>query len=111
MLFRSNSNLLASANKANINTSFPHGWLKIGFLRSTATSATFHTLGNSTNTSHISRPTFVSTGQTKTYLGLPVVGFAVQSFTNGTLVVGGTNVLSNYGGNFVQKATTRVVDN
>jgi hypothetical protein len=32
----------------------------------------------------------------------------VQSFTNGTLVVGGTNVLSNYGGNFVHKTTTLV---
>jgi len=55
-------------------------------------------------------PSFISTGLTKTYLGLPVVGFAVQSFTNGTLVVGGTNVLANYGGNFVQKATTTIIN-
>ena len=47
---------------------------------------------------------------TKTYLGLPVVGFAVQSFNNGTLVVGGTNVLANYGGNFVQKTTTTIIN-
>jgi len=103
-----NSNLLSSKNNSNINTTFPNGWLRLGFVRST--SATFHTLGNVTNTSHVSRPTFVSTGMTKTYLGLPVVGFAVQSFTNGTLVVGGVNVLSNYGGNFVQKATTRIIN-
>jgi hypothetical protein len=40
-----------------------------------------------------------------------VVGFAVQNFINGTLVIGGQNNLSNYGGNFVQKATTRIVNN
>lgn len=103
-----NSNVLASKNQSNINTGFENGWLKLGFARSTA--SPFHTLGNSTNTTHIFGPTFISTGLTKTYLGLPVVGFAVQSFTNGTLVVGGANVLANYGGNFVQKATTVIIN-
>jgi hypothetical protein len=37
-----------------------------------------------------------------------VIGFAVTSFTNGTLVVGGQNVLSNYGGNFVHKTSTTI---
>ena len=46
-----------------------------------------------------------SSGNTVTYIGLPVVGFAVQTFSNGTLSVGGVNVLSNYGGNFVHKGT------
>ena len=103
-----NSNVLASKNVSNINTGFENGWLKLGFARST--SSPFHTLGNVTNTTHIFGPTFISTGLTKTYLGLPVVGFAVQSFTNGTLVVGGANVLANYGGNFVQKATTVIIN-
>jgi hypothetical protein len=103
-----NSNVLASKNIANINTSFANGWLKLGFARSTA--SPFHTLGNVTGTTHIFGPTFISTGLTKTYLGLPVVGFAVQSFNNGTLVVGGTNVLAVYGGNFVQKATTVIIN-
>jgi len=40
---------------------------------------------------------------------LPVIGFAVQSFTNGVLSVGGLNVQSTYGGNFVQKGT-RLID-
>jgi len=103
-----NSNVLASVNKSNITTGFVDGWLRLGFARSTA--STFHTLGNVTNTTHVFGPSFISTGLTKTYLGLPVVGFAVQSFTNGTLVVGGTNVLANYGGNFVQKATTTIIN-
>jgi hypothetical protein len=104
-----NSNVLASKNVSNINTGFENGWLKLGFARSTNTSITYHTLGNTTNTTHIISPTLISTGLTKTYLGLPVVGFAVQSFTNGTLLVGGTSVLANYGGNFVQKATTVII--
>jgi hypothetical protein len=32
----------------------------------------------------------------------------VQTFTNGTLSVGGVNVLSNYGGNFIHKYSTIV---
>jgi hypothetical protein len=103
-----NSNVLASKNNSNLNTGFANGWLRLGF--ATSTSSTYHTLGNSTNTTHWFGPSFLSTGLTKTYLGLPVVGFAVQSFTNGTLVVGGTSVLANYGGNFVQKATTRIIN-
>jgi hypothetical protein len=103
-----NSNVLASKNTSNINTSFQNGWLRLGF--ATTTSATFHTLGNQTNTTHTWGVSGFSTGITKTYLGLPVVGFAVQSFTNGTLVVGGSNVLANYGGNFVHKYTTTIIN-
>ena len=104
-----NSNVLASKNVANINTTNQNGWLKLGF--TTSTNPVLHKLGNQTNTTHVFSPTFISTGLSKTYLGLPVVGFAVQSFTNGTLVVGGLgNVLANYGGNFVQKATTVIIN-
>jgi tRNA(Ile)-lysidine synthase len=44
-----------------------------------------------------------------TYVGLPVVGFAVQSFTNGVLIVNGQATLSDYGGNFIHKGT-RLID-
>ncbi|HEX8009613.1 MAG TPA: hypothetical protein VF814_01525 [Casimicrobiaceae bacterium] len=103
-----NSNVLASQNVSNINTSFEDGWLRLGFARST--SSPVHTLGNITATTHTWGVSGFSTGLTKTYLGLPVVGFAVQSFANGTLVVGGTNVLANYGGNFVHKTTTTIIN-
>jgi len=49
-----------------------------------------------------------------TYIGLPVVGFAVQTFSNGVLLLpvpGQTalgNVLSNYGGNFIHKYQTTI---
>jgi hypothetical protein len=103
-----NSNVLESKNVANINTANQNGWLRLGFIRST--SARFHTLANITNTTHVWGSSGFSTGLTKTYLGLPVVGFAVQSFSNGTLIIGGGNVLANYGGNFVHKTTTQIVD-
>jgi hypothetical protein len=50
-------------------------------------------------------PVFLSAPGPATYFGLPVVGFAVQSFANGAITVGDQAVLSNYGGNFVQKGT------
>jgi hypothetical protein len=103
-----NSNVLGSKNFANINTSFTAGWLQLGFV--TSTNPVLHKLGNSTNTTHVWGPSGFTLGETKTYVGLPVVGFAVQSYTNNTLVVGGVNVLSNYGGNFVQKATTLIIN-
>jgi hypothetical protein len=40
-----NSNLLGSANSANISTDFEHGWLDVGFFPSTVTGAV-HTLPN-----------------------------------------------------------------
>jgi hypothetical protein len=104
-----NSNVLASSNTSNINTGNSNGWLNLGF--KTATAAPFyHVLGNQTGTKHIGI-SFTSTGLTRTYLGLPVVGFAVQNFVNGTLLINGSNVLANYGGNFVHKTTTVLVPN
>jgi hypothetical protein len=101
-----NSNVLASFNTANINTGFEHGWLNLGFFPQSLTGAR-HTLGNS-NTSVTTINSGTSSGTIATYFGLPLIGFMVESFTNGTLVVGGVNVLSNYGGNFVHKTTTDI---
>ena len=101
-----NSNVLGSANSANISTDFEHGWLDIGFFPTTVTGAV-HTLPNNRTTfiDPTVVPPFVSTSGPATYFGLPVVGFAVQSFANGAINVGGVNTLSNYGGNFVHKGT------
>ena len=45
----------------------------------------------------------VITGRNMTYFGLPVVGFAVQSYSTSGLPGVNPNVLSNYGGNFNHK--------
>ena len=106
-----NSNVLASLNTANIPTTFQNGWLNMGFPTGiTGALATVHELINTTNTLITDIGSSTSSGNTVTYIGLPVVGFAVQTFSNGTLSVGGVNVLSNYGGNFVHKYQTIVVE-
>ena len=100
-----NSNVLASANVANIPTDFQNGWLDIGFFD--PANAPIHTL--STPASIVTDIFGGSVNTGATYIGLPVVGFAVQSFANGNLpAVGGVSTLSNYGGNFVQKGTRRI---
>ncbi len=102
-----NSNVFGSQNSANINTGFQNGWLNLGFA-APKSPATYHTLGNTTNTTHFygGIPANLTAGETKTYVGLPVVGFAAVSYTNGVLLVNGTEVLANYGSKFTQKATT-----
>ncbi|MDT8322313.1 MAG: hypothetical protein RQ826_17500, partial [Xanthomonadales bacterium] len=40
------------------------------------------------------------------YLGLPVIGFWVNTFSNGQ--IGGGNVLSNYGGTFQHRGSRTV---
>ena len=102
-----NSNVLGSANVANVPTTFENGWLDIGFFPSSV-SAPIHTLGN--DDTIVTDIEGNATGSTATYVGLPVIGFAVQSFTNGVLIVNGQATLSDYGGNFVQKSTRRVDD-
>jgi len=101
-----NSNVLASANVANIPTSFENGWLDVGFFPSTVV-APIHTLPNdATIVTDIFANSSVGAA---TYVGLPVVGFAVQTFTNNILTVGDRiNILSNYGSSFVQKGTRRI---
>jgi hypothetical protein len=108
-----NSNVLASSNTANIPTTFDDGWLNLGF--PTAISGAqpqVHELVNTTNTLIVSLGGSTSSGNTVTYIGLPVVGFAVQTFSNGVLLLptptGTGNVLSNYGGNFVHKYMTEI---
>jgi hypothetical protein len=100
------SNVLGSANSANITTTFENGWLDLGFEPSSVTPPV-HTLTNAATTRALlgSAPTAPGAA---TYVGLPVVGFAVQSFANGAITVNGAGVLSNYGGNFVQKGTRLV---
>jgi hypothetical protein len=99
------SSVLGSLNFSNIGTDFQNGWLNLGLFD--AANAPVHTLSSpQTFVTNIGTGNVI--GTSATYLGLPVVGFAVQSFTNGTLTVNGANVLSNYGGNFIHKGTRTI---
>jgi hypothetical protein len=69
-------------------------------------------LDNSTNITPIGGATFASF---VSYVGLPVIGFAVESYSNGTTTGPiatpfAEPVLSNYGGNFVHKGTRLIVE-
>ena len=113
MVTFNNSNVLASSNTANINTTFEHGWLNLGFFPQSppaGVTGTVHTL-TSTNTTVTDPFGFFLTGQTATYFGLPLVGFMVEAFLNGVQTIGGVGVQNNYGGNFVHKTTTFVESN
>jgi hypothetical protein len=102
-----NSNVLASVDTANISTTNQDGWLQLGYFPSTVTGA-IHTLPNIGTTSNISLAGVLTTGQSRTYYGLPTVGAMVQTFQNGTNVVNGVTVLQNYAGAFPHRYTTRI---
>jgi hypothetical protein len=104
------SNVLGSSNtiggasifqNGSVQSIFQNGWMAMGFAGGRGQ------LINNGSTS-ISGRGQATTGSTTTYVGLPVIGFAVVSYTNGTLVVGSQTVLSNYGGNFVHKTSTTI---
>ena len=108
-----NSNVLGSVNVSNVPVpaGFQNGWLNLGFPTPIPLAAPgVHTLVNTAGTAITTIGGGTTFGNTVTYFGLPVVGFAVVSFTNGTLQVGTppVNVLSNYGGNFKHKNNTKI---
>lgn len=89
------SNVLGSVNSHNYPSAFANGWGKIDLATASQRGPLFlHLLPNSGVEYH----------------GLPVVGFMVQDFVNGTLpAVNGGRVLSNYGGLFEHKYTQKLV--
>ncbi len=98
-----NSNVFASKNVSNIPSTFQNGWVDLSFIAPTPK----HELV-STNTTVINVGG-ATPAQTRTYHGLPVVGFAAQTYNNGTLPgVGPGLVQSVYGGAFIHK-TTRLI--
>jgi hypothetical protein len=96
-------NVLLSANKNTLNTTFTNGWVSLNWLAPTVTAPVHQLIGGPTI--RISTSTGVSTTQAQaTYNGLPVVGFAAQSFNNGTLTgPGGIGVQAFYVGTFIHK--------
>jgi hypothetical protein len=111
-----NSTVLSSVNKFNIATSFQDGWLRLTLPQSpalgTVIGSNHQLLSTGTNTM-VFRPTTgaATTNPSATYFGLPSIGFAVVSYSNGFVPSGcapGTCVLSNYGGNWAHKYTDSI---
>jgi hypothetical protein len=91
------SNVLGSANKYTITTGETAGWMNVTFVSANAT-----TVGNQAVSAVVYDPLGTTTSATSvTFAGLPTIGFAVQTFVNGTLAgANGTLIQSSYGGNF-----------
>jgi len=119
-----NSNVLASpqtASSHNINVgSYPAGWLNLSFPSASATSnlpddaeAGSGVGVNPPDTTDggdvASHQMGISDGTNdETFMGLPVIGFAVQQYVNDVLAGG---VLSNYGGTYAHKYIRTVTGN
>jgi hypothetical protein len=87
------SNILGSANKYNIATSEPNGWMNVAF-RAGAVNVATATAGFDPSNGTAFTPS-------TTFSGLPTIGFAVQTYVNGTLTDStGKLIQSSYGGNF-----------
>lgn len=83
-----NSDVLGSTLSENVpSQGFENGWLRVSFQEP----------GNQ-----------MTSADGDTYFGLPVTGFALQTFTNGTLDLGEGPVLSNYAGLFDHRATRNI---
>ena len=104
------SQVLGSTNNRNVTTTYQNGWADLSFVLGTNASVDggiAHALGNfNTTVTPLGGTAFASD---VSYIGLPVIGFALESYNNGTLTEGdGSLVQSNYGGNFLHKGTRSI---
>ena len=103
------SRVLASVNTANVALADPwiNGWADLSFPNVSGLVHTLPAPTGATTTVDVNNVNLtgggVTTGRNMTYFGLPVVGFAVQSYSTTGLPGVSPNVLSNYGGNFNHK--------
>ncbi|MBS0321714.1 MAG: hypothetical protein JSR18_14305 [Proteobacteria bacterium] len=101
------SQVLGSTNNRNLTVSYQNGWADLSFPYSTGAPLTHVLASPETFAISLSGSTEFTGGA---YYGLPVVGFAVQSYENGNLPeTDGTLVQSNYGGNFLHKTMRNIV--
>ena len=105
------SQVLGSTNNRNVQTGFADGWADLNFVLPTTTTTYQGAPGTFGHQLRAADTTITPIGGSSTtfglatYFGLPVIGFAVESYQNGVLA---GNVLSNYGGNFVHKGTRSI---
>jgi len=104
-----NTNVFNSKNVANIPTNFQNGWVSMNFNGSSVPAGVHQLIGGVSTTFDTTTGLTGSQGTT-TFNGLPTIGFAAQTFVNGTLTGPGVTGLiqSNYGGNFVHKFTRSI---
>jgi hypothetical protein len=106
-----NSGVLGSVNNTNVQvtSSFQNGWGRLTFTDTNSSGVGLVSdAANSSTTPVFPAPGAAAAGA-QTYLGLPVVGFAVRTFNNGSLSCGTATCQGNYGGlfthNYIQTIT------
>ena len=102
------SNVFGSSNHANIATPFTNGWATLGF--NSVAVPNEHALAAPAGATTIVDLTGAAApllGQTATYFGLPVIGFAAETFNNDALTISGKTFLSTFGANFPHHPTKR----
>ena len=106
------SAVLGSVNLTNVTVrpGFQNGWAQLTF---TGTGASALGMGATGTSQHVSLGTDApAIGATVagavTFFGLPVTGFAMRTFTNGTLTCGAGTCQGNYGGLFVHSYSTKI---
>ena len=101
----STSGVLASNNTVSIllSTAPQNGWAQINFTGTNATTTGVAPIAS--GTINVSTGTQLATGAAlpQTFLGLPVTGFMVRTFSNGTLTCGSATCLANYSALFDHK--------
>lgn len=107
-----NSNVLASTQTGqNVNVgTYPAGWMQLSFPSSSSAASNLPSdlvsgggmvgVASGTDTADVVSHQMGAQEGLASFQGLPVIGFSVQKYVNGTLPGG---VLSNYGGNFNHK--------
>ncbi len=96
------SGVLGSVNTVplTVRSTFQNGWMNVAFTGARSVTPGITSLATSVTTNILSGAAVTAA---QTFQGLPVVGFMVRTFNNGTISVGGTSVLSNYGSAFDHK--------
>jgi hypothetical protein len=98
------SGVLGSVNSSavNIEGTFQNGWGRLTFTGANAVGSGLPTAGATSDTIDIGAAT-VTAGVDHIYQGLPVTGFMVRTFNNGTLTCGAGSCQGNYGAAFGHK--------
>jgi hypothetical protein len=105
-------NIFGSANSKTLTTAFTSGWSTFAFNDLgifTPPAPAVHSMTPGTNnTVSFDLAAGTTSNSTVTYFGLPVVGFAAETFNNEALVVNGKSYLSTFGVEFVHHKTTKI---
>jgi hypothetical protein len=101
-------NVLGSKNNLNLPTTFAHGWLALSFTPNANATAKHMLVGGASTVCTVNVTTPASSAcaagpANTTFVGLPVIGFATETFTNGN--VGTPPIRSNYSAQYVHKYT------